>query len=273
MELIQIDTKTCAQCGVCAATCPGSLIDFRTNDYPRSIARAELGCVRCGHCVAVCPKGSLTHRELPADQFPLIKPELKISPEQCEQMLRSRRSIRAYKNKTVPREVITGLIETARYAPTGHNNQDVEWLVIDKKAILDRIEGIGTDWIRFLIKSQVQMPGFDLNVMLKRQEQFNNTFLRSAPVLIAAHAAKNNAMASVNCTIALTYLDLIASSRGLGCCWAGFIMFMAGTFPPLKEALEIPPDHTGYGFMLLGYPQFVYQRMPYRKPPAITWQQ
>jgi nitroreductase/Pyruvate/2-oxoacid:ferredoxin oxidoreductase delta subunit len=273
MELIQIDQKTCTQCGVCAATCPGGLIDFRTNEFPRAAAGADLVCIRCGHCVAVCPRGSLTHRDLPADKFPLILPELKISAGQCEQMLRSRRSIRAYKNKTVPREVITRLIEIARYAPTGHNNQEVEWLVIDSRSELDRIEKIGTGWMRWIIQNQPQMASvFDMQKMIDRQEQNNNSFLRGAPVLIAAHAAKNNDMAMIDCTIAMTYLDLAASSQGLGCCWAGFIIFMANSYPPLKEALELPPDHRAYGLMMLGYPEFSYQRLPWRKNPLITWQ-
>jgi nitroreductase/NAD-dependent dihydropyrimidine dehydrogenase PreA subunit len=270
MDIIQVDRQTCSQCGVCAATCPGTLIEFNTNDYPKPVAGAELGCIRCGHCVAVCPKGSLTHRDIPQEEFAPVQPGLKISPDQCAQLLRGRRSIRAYKDQEVPREVIKGLIETARYAPTGHNNQEVEWLVIDSRAELDRIEEIGADWIRGAIKSPSQMPGFDLKVMLERQEQCHDLFLRKAPALIGVHAPQSP-IAGIDGVIAMTFFDLIASSRGLGCCWAGFVYMMAYTFPPLKEALGLPPGHNLYGIMMLGYPRFQYRSMPGRKPPVITW--
>jgi nitroreductase/NAD-dependent dihydropyrimidine dehydrogenase PreA subunit len=272
MEIIQIDQKTCVQCGVCAAICPDGLIEFRSSEFPRPAAGADLTCIRCGHCAAVCPKGSLTHRDLPADQFPIIRQDLKISPEQCEQMLRSRRSIREYKKQAVPREVITSLIETARYAPTGHNNQEIEWLVIDNPAELEDIEKIGTEWIRWLIKNQPQIaPGFDLKIMLEKQERDVQLFLRGAPALVVTHAEKNSPIALIDSSIALSYLDLAAASQGLGCCWAGFVYFMANGFPPLIKALDLPRDHSAYGCMMLGYPEFSYHSLPWRKPPAITW--
>jgi nitroreductase len=101
----------------------------------------------------------------------LIEENLKISPEQCEQLLKSRRSLRAIKKQKVPRELITRLIEDARYAPTGHNNQELEWLVIDNPEELNRIEKLGLEWIRWAMKNQPQMAAmFDMEEMLIRDK-------------------------------------------------------------------------------------------------------
>jgi nitroreductase/NAD-dependent dihydropyrimidine dehydrogenase PreA subunit len=272
MEIIQIDQKTCTQCGICAGECPGFYIDFTPKSFPVANARIKAGCIRCGHCVAVCPTGSLSHREMPVEKCVLIEENLKISPEQCEQLLKSRRSLRAIKKQKVPRELITRLIEDARYAPTGHNNQELEWLVIDNPEELNRIEKLGLEWIRWAMKNQPQMAAmFDMKEMLKNQEASNSVFMRGAPALIVTHAAKDNPMALIDSATALGYLDLAASSLGLGTCWAGFIFVMANNFPPVKTALALPEGHSAYGCMVLGYNKFKHRRIPTRKEPKITW--
>ena len=145
MDILEVNQKTCRQDGICADTCPLGLIDFPKNGYPQPNTEAEERCLRCGHCVAVCPTGSLTHRDMPVEQCPPAQDSLKIDAEHFEHFLRSRRSIRAYKNKPVPRDVITRLIEIARYGPTGGNSQNVEWLVLDDREKLSRLTEILVD--------------------------------------------------------------------------------------------------------------------------------
>lgn len=272
MDLFEVNQQTCRQDGICAAVCPFGLIDLQKGGYPKPTAEAEEECIRCGHCVTVCPTGSLTHREMPVEQCPPIQKALQVTAEQCEHFLRSRRSIRVYENKPVPREVLTRLVETARYAPTGHNTQCVEWLVLANRDELRHLETIAVDWMRWVISNQPELALFlGMERMLKRQESGKNVFLRDAPVVIVAHAGKNNRTASMACPIALTYLELAANSMGLGCCWAGLFNAVATTFPPMIEALSLPKGHQAFGSMMVGYPKFSYHRMPLRKPPGITW--
>lgn len=240
--------------------------------YPKPIAQAELTCLRCGHCVAVCPTGSLTHHEIPAEMCPPVQKSLQITAEQCEHLIRSRRSIRAYKKKPVPRSVIIRLIEMARYAPTGHNNQNVAWLVIDSQEELRRIENIGADWMRWTISNQPGMASAkNMETVLARVARGKKEFLRGAPVLVVTHGRKDDMVISLDCVIALAYFDLAAVSLGLGCCWAGWIYIIAKSFPPMQEALSLPEGHVAYGCMMLGYPELRYYRLPRRRPPRITW--
>lgn len=78
-------------------------------------------------------------------------------------------------------------------------------------------------------------------------------------------------MAPHACTIALTYLELAATSMGLGTCWAGYFNVAATSFPPMQEALALPPGHQAFGSMMVGCPKFSYHRLPLRNPPAISW--
>ncbi len=272
MNLFEVNQETCNQDGICAAVCPAGLIDLRENAYPTAVAEAEELCIRCGHCVAVCPTGSFSHHNMTTDQCAPTRKEFKFNAEQCEHFLRSRRSIRVYKNKPVSQDELAKLIEIARYAPSGHNSQCAQWTVWGNQDELNRLAGIVFAWMRHLIANVPELAAaMHLERTVKRWEAGADVVLRHAPALIVAHAEKDNPAAPATCTIALTYLELAATSMGLGCCWAGYFNAAATTFPPMMEALALPDGHKSFGAMMVGYPKFKYQRLPTRQAPKINW--
>jgi nitroreductase/NAD-dependent dihydropyrimidine dehydrogenase PreA subunit len=272
MDLFEVDRQTCNKDGICAAVCPAGIIDFKKGRYPAPTAEADEVCIRCGHCVAVCPTGSLSHREMPAEQCPPIQKELRLSAAQCAQFLRARRSIRTYAEKTVSRKELFGLIDLARYAPTGSNSQGVEWLVMGDGVELKRLGGITVDCMRRLLADRAEIASsLRYDRVIRRWEHGEDVIFRGAPVVIVTHAAKEDFVAPVSSTIALSYLELAAAGMGLGSCWAGYFHMAATTFPPLMEVLPIPGGHKCLGAMMVGYPRFGYHRLPSRKPPPITW--
>ena len=272
MNLFEVNLDTCNQDGICAAVCPAGLINLRENAYPAPVDGAEEICIRCGHCVAVCPTGSLTHRNITVDQCAPVRKDYKLTAEQCEHFLRSRRSIRVYKDKPVSQDELAQLIEIARYAPSGHNSQCVQWSVLGNRDELNGLGGIVIDWMRHLIVNMPELAAaMHIEKTVKRWETGADVILRNAPALIVAHAEKDNRTAPAACTIALTYLELAATSMGLGCCWAGYFNAAATTFPPMMKALALPDGHLSFGAMMVGYPKFKYQRLPTRNTPEITW--
>ncbi|MFP5214083.1 MAG: nitroreductase family protein [Acidobacteriota bacterium] len=272
MSLFHIDRNSCKRDGICASVCPMGLIDLKEDGYPSPIDGAEELCVKCGHCVAACPTGSLSHAEIPVELCTPVKNELKLSGEQCEQFLRARRSIRTYKEKPVPRDDLSRLIELARYAPSGHNCQCTEWLVIDTKAELKRLSDVVADWMRWMVANMPELAhAWHMDRTLKRYEEGHDVILRGAPAVVVAHAEESNRLAPSTCTIALTYLEVAATGMGLGCCWAGYFNAAANAFPAMKEALALPKGHQCFGAMMVGHPRYAYHRMPTRKAPAITW--
>lgn len=275
MSIIEINQETCNKCGICAAECPRRIITLPGGDFPQVLTEVEVTCNGCGHCVAVCPNGSLSHRDSPLEISPGIKKGLKVTAQQVEQLLKGRRSVRVFRTKPVPRGIITRLIEDARYAPTGHNLQEVEWLVIDNKKELDRIEELGIDWLQWVIENLPQAAASsNMQEKLERQRLHRDAFLRGAPVLIVAHAGKDShtsLLGAIDSANALSYLDLAANSLGLATCWAGYVYIMANTFPAVKEALALPENHAAYGCMILGYNKHSYYRIPCRRAPKIVW--
>lgn len=269
MAILEVNKETCTKCGICATICPRGVIFFREKSYPRLLPKADENCARCGHCVAVCPPGSLTHVDIPVEQCLPLERSLDISAEQCTQLIKGRRSIRVYQDRKVPGEEIERIIEVARYAPTGHNDQEVRWLVINDRDEVHRLSEIGADWMRWVVKNNPQLAPM-LEGALQRQEAGMDVFLRDAPAVVIAYAEKSP-VASIDCSIALSYFDLIADSMGLGCCWAGYFIFAATSFPPMIEALSLPEGNQVYGALMLGYPRYKYQRIPVRNEARIIW--
>ena len=272
MNLIEVNPEKCTRCGICVEACPGGLIRLGGETYPRPLKGADAGCIRCGHCVVICPTGAVTHRDISLEQCPTLEKTLQITADQCEYLVKSRRSVRVYQEKPVSGEVLTRLIDVARYAPTGHNSQCVEWLVVARREDLVGLREIGMDWMRWMMANQPEVAALlALKPMLRRMEAGADPFLRGAPALIVTHAHAENPFAPMACPIALTTLDLFANTMGLGSFWAGLFNRTAGSFPPMAEALGLPPGHKPFASMMTGYPKYGYQRVPLRNPPKVIW--
>jgi nitroreductase/ferredoxin len=270
MALVEVNKETCTKCGFCAATCAAGIIYFKEGNFPRQLPGTDAVCLQCGHCLGVCPSGSLTHHDIPLEQSPLIDKSLEISFKQCSQLIKSRRSVREFKDKDVPSDVIASVIETARYAPTGHNGQEVQWLVINDRKKVRQIAAIGADWLRLMMKNNPGMAAM-FEGAIKQLDAGNDVFIRNAPALVVAFAEKNNPIAATDCAIALGYFDLAANTAGLGCCWAGFFYMAAGSFPAMVEAVGLPEGCAPYGALMIGYPKYKYTRIPARKPARIIY--
>jgi nitroreductase/NAD-dependent dihydropyrimidine dehydrogenase PreA subunit len=272
MDLFQVNTETCNRDGICAACCPAGIIALSDEGYPEPVQGADELCIRCGHCVAVCPKASLTHRDMPVEQCPPVDHGLIPGPEQCEHLFRTRRSIRTYRDETPDPDRIRRLIEIARYAPTGHNCQCVEWAVLGDRQELHNLAGLVVDWMRWMLENMPQAAkGMHMDKTIARWENGEDVIFRGAPMLVLAHANKDLPPAPAACTIAAAYLELAATAMGLGGCWAGYFMAAAGSYEPLQEALPLPRGNKCFAAMMIGRPRYRYQRLPLRKPPSITW--
>jgi nitroreductase/Pyruvate/2-oxoacid:ferredoxin oxidoreductase delta subunit len=265
MTLLTVNKETCTKCGLCAVPC--RLIYFKEGSYPRQLPGTDEFCMRCGHCVGLCPTGALKHKQMP--ETPQIEKSLEISFKQASQLIKSRRSIREFQDKDVPKEEIERVIDVARYAPTGHNNQEVQWLVINDREKMRQISAIGADWLRDVMKNPQFAAMFQGIIQLL--DSGVDAFIWNAPAIVIAFAEKNSPMAATDCAIALGYFDLAAKTTGLGCCWGGFLYMSAGSYPAMIKAIGLPEGFTPYGALMVGYPIYKYSRIPARKPARIIY--
>ena len=273
MSLLIVDESKCKQDGFCARDCPGAIIRLKDKEsYPELVPGGEQSCLTGGHCVAICPHGAMSHTKVPIEDCAPIQKEIAINESQVVQFLRSRRSIRLYKDKPIEKQKIQRLIEIARYAPTGSNTQLVEWRVFAGREKVKQLAKLAADWARAMLEKDPRavknpyIPG-----IVAAWDAGYDAVLRGAPAMLVASAPKEDRNGTVNLTLALSYLELAAPSMGLGACWAGLMQGALLGWPPLQKAIGLPEDHSHYYPIMLGYPKAKYFRLPQRKPPKITW--
>ena len=273
MSVFSVDQEKCNNDGLCTAVCPMGIIEIKEEgSAPVPTVDAAEMCINCGHCVAICPTGALSLETMKPEQCTAIRSELISSPEQVEQLLRSRRSIRTYKDKAVDRDIIGKLIDIARYGPSGHNEQPVKWMVIYDADQVRRLAGMVIDWMRDLILNHdplAESLHMDRSVAL--WEQGVERICRGAPHMVLVHAPENERTAPIASATALTYLELTAPAFGVGACWAGYFNRAVNDWPPMKTALDLPSGNYCFGSMMVGYPKYRYQRIPLRNEPDILW--
>ena len=159
------------------------------------------------------------------------------------------------------------------HAPTAHNSQQIQWLVVNSKEKVRALAGLAVEFMEYLIREKNPLVAvYHLDRAVEAWDAGLDPVNRGAGALVVAYAPKSYMFAQVDATIALTFLDLAAPSLGLGTCWAGGLTTTAMHWPPLLQALAIPDEQAICGAMLLGYPKHQYHRLPLRKQPAVAWQ-
>ena len=144
------------------------------------------------------------------------------------EIIRTRRSVRAYEDRPVPDDVLQRLLEAAQWAPSANNLQPWK-LVVVRDAQRRR----------------------DLAQAARKQ-----LFIAQAPVVVAAVAVDPGRMMpcdvppyAVDAAIAIDHLTLAAAAEGLGTCWIG-----AFDQDLVKGILGVPEDHKVVALLPIGYP-------------------
>ena len=230
--------------------------------------------------MAICPKGAITHDSYPPSSIIPVNREILPSSDQVIEMLRTRRSIREFKDRPVERDLIERIINVARCAPSDHNRQDTEYIVVQKRSILDKIVQLSTAYYENLVgmfhnmaTEGGEIPDFVIELegfvdILKTGEDL---ILCDAPLFIAFHAEESIGFPAENATIALSYAMLAAMSLGLGSFYTGFVVMACKNDKAIPQLLSLPDNHHIYGGLALGYPKFKYKNWIKREPTKVKW--
>jgi nitroreductase/NAD-dependent dihydropyrimidine dehydrogenase PreA subunit len=295
MYTITIDNNKCKKDGICASVCPkGIFVQRQKLTIPELMD--EEGCIACGQCVAICPQGAISHSDFPATTIRAIQFEQMPTSGQVMTLLTTRRSIRAFRDKPLAKDTIETIIDGARFAPSGHNSQSTEFLVVQDRAVLKQLSAMVIEYLKFEIKrfsnpffrtlaltsdrelaesGLHEIPGFIQ--MVQMFESGADPILNGAPVLLAFHARRTVGFADVNAQLALQNASLVAHSLGIGHFYTGFVL-SPGRAPMARawsrripDLIGIPPGNTLHGALALGHPIPKFKNMIERKKPLIEW--
>ncbi|MDR3074329.1 MAG: nitroreductase family protein [Deltaproteobacteria bacterium] len=273
MELFRVNEAKCRKDGICASVCPVRIIKGEPGAVPVMDEALRNRCIACGHCMAFCPVNACSAPGLSSEDARFLRAERYPSPEQVEELVFSRRTIRNFTGARVPREALTAVLDAARYAPTGNNRQSVRWIVLDSpEAIREFLERI-IAWLSALpdtdrpLAERVHAAG-----VVKAWGRGTDILTRNAPAIVIA-AAPNAYLEWVDAFVALTYVEILAHSRGLGCCWSGYMTqaFRHPSAGPVREYLGLLPEEVAFSAQIVGYPRFRAVSRPPRKPLRVDW--
>ncbi len=257
----KIDKEKCIKCGLCSKECPVLIIDGKT-EYPQIKDGKEKNCLKCQHCLAVCPTGALSILGKNPDDSILVGSN-DISYNSLNTHVRTRRSIRKFKDQLLEKELINEVLESSSYAPTSHNKNNVLLSVTYDKEVLLKVKNLFYDSIKKAVETNT-IPE-DLKYFSKFQAAWENKnidiIFRNAPHMIIASVPKVTRATTGDTYIALSYFELLANTKGIGTLWNGFIRYVLEYITPeLKKTLGIPVENEIGGAMLFGVPDVKFTR-------------
>ncbi len=272
MSLITVDEDKCARDGICVEVCPVSVLELDSEGLPQVRPGGEQHCMSCGHCVAACPYEALENVKSPLSSQLPIPPGFSLDPETAAIYLRSRRSVRRYREEPIARDQMLKLLDIARFAPSGHNTQGISYLVVEGREHLDGVRKVVLDWMGEVLRVQPEFgKRYNFPAVIRAHEKGKDRLLRGAPHIIVAHAPKSLVPAPVSTFLALEYVELYAPALGMGTCWAGYVQRCAAHSPALTRSLGISEDRAITGILMVGYPKYSYHRLPDRNPLDAAW--
>ncbi len=291
-QILGIDTKICTECGQCVKECSMHLFIVGEDDI--YFEDPAFNCIQCGHCVAVCPVNAiLMEANEPSLEFPKpLGSNGGIESQALEVFLRSRRSVRRYKQDSIPEDTIEAILRLMSFAPSAHNNQAWEFLVLTNRVKIQRLVWITHSYvkslkrkidmgrlfkwflprqIRDLVTDQAIHDG--LEEILTLIEAGEDPIFHNAPVVIVVHAQafSTERMAGNDAGCCLMHGMLGAHALGLGTCWIGFAQEALNENKHAKEEFGIPAHSDITGVLVLGMPAVNFHRAPPRKTPKIRW--
>jgi nitroreductase len=157
------------------------------------------------------------------------------------EIIKARKSIRAYKDKTLPKDIVNSILEAAKYAPTARNLQELEYKVIISKALISKL----SDGVAAAMQSE-GMP-------LKGPPGAKPNFFYSAPLLIIITAPKDNLWASGDAGLAAQNIMLYATSIDLGSVFIGMAKLIEKD-KSLMKTLHIADNINIVAAVICGYP-------------------
>lgn len=245
---VMIDTNQCIGCGLCARVCVAHNIVIKNK-------KAELlsdRCILCGQCSAVCPRKAVSLGGVRGGQIEKTE-DVRLNPEEVLDVIRFRRTVRQFKQKEIPREVIGQILEAGRLTHTAKNMQDVSFIVLDKEK--NRIEQMAVRLFKKIKPVADRFSPAAKNV--KIDDQF---FFFNAPIVIVI-LAKNQ----TNGVLAAQNMEFVAEANGLGVLFSGFFTKAANISRKIRREIQIPKGKQAAATLVLGYPDVKFLRSVQRK--------
>ena len=192
-------------------------------------------------------------------------------PSELAGIIQGRRSIRTYRHRPIPREVLESIVDAGRWAPSPHHSLPFRFAVLTAGSVREALSRAMADqWRRDLSADRVPESTIEAEVARSRGR------LLGAPAIVVGcvfldtldtypdplRQQAEHTMAAHALGAALQNMMLTAHAHGVGSAWMCAPLFCPET---VRAALELPEAWIPHALLTLGYA--VRETPPGARPP------
>lgn len=177
----------------------------------------------------------------------------------------TRRTIRKYQDKQIPKDVVGKIVEAGLWAPSAINRQPWHLTVVRGVAHTDRIT---TE-----LKAAVERMTENRYKTMVGSKDYYAGYKAPTLVIVSGDPTLSN-MVESDCACVLQNIFLAARSLGIGSCWINQLGSACDEpgFRAFLNTLGVPSGNFVYGVAALGYPaEDANPKAPPRKENAVNW--
>ncbi len=149
-----------------------------------------------------------------------------VDPKELLSLIKSRRSIREYIEKEIPKDVLLDIMEAGRWAPTGANLQPWHFVLVTDKKILNKV-------------------GKAIKFFGIKEKQGKTA---SAMVVLCIDTLKGKRFSKIDIALCGANMIIMATAYGIGTCWIGVFDEHI-----LRDELHIPKRFEIVSVITMGY--------------------
>ncbi len=148
----------------------------------------------------------------------------------------TRRSVRKFvPNKNIDKNILEEILRAAQYAPSAHNKQEWEFIVIEDKKVIDGMSKY-QPWLSFA-------------------KDASAVIVACSDLEAAFHDfAEGWSFSDIDCALSVQNLMLAAHAKGLGTCFCASAP-IPRVMDGLQEDLNLPDRIRPVGIIAIGYPE------------------
>ena len=166
----------------------------------------------------------------------------------------TRRSTRNYRPDPVEKEKLEHILDAARQAPSGGNNQANHFLVIQNREVLQKLIGMVEAAFSCMDADENTYPS--LRHAIEASKKGGYVFCYNAPVLIAVANRRDYGNNMADCACAIENMMVAANALDLGSCWINQLRWLNedDALVEYLRSLGMKENERIYGAVIIGYP-------------------
>ena len=150
---------------------------------------------------------------------------------ETQECIKTRRSIRKYKDQQVDWDKITQILDAGKFAPSAGNIQNWKFIVVRKEEVIKKLAEASFD--------QDWMEDAPVHIVIAGEPKKAERF----------YGARGQRLYTIQtCAAAIENMLLVANDLGLGSCWVG-----AFDEAKVVRALNMPEDAIPQAILTIGY--------------------